>query len=587
MASIPSSREEARNELEVRLDRIEARLAEIEHRLGMADGAALATAAAAEASAELPELRLPEAGSLPGLAGKSLLGLAAAYLLRALTESGTLAPAVGVALGLVYALAWLVWAARTPAEEALTVRVRALTSALILGPLLWEAHLRFQATSSWQTAGVLVLFAGMALAISWRKNQTAVAMIGSLAGMLLSAAFLIRTHDVVPYTAGLLALAAAVEVSACLEHYLGERWIVAGLANLAVLLLTFVATRPPGSLEGYAPVDRTQAIGTHVALVGIYLASTMVRTLLRGFRISVFELAQATVALGIGVWGALTVAQGHPRAVLAAGLFCGFFGILCYVVSFAFLERQSRNDRNFYSYATFGLALVLASSGLLFGTALRVLLWAVLAAAFVLAGRESGRMLLKLHAGIYASLAVIVSGLAARANVSFLGRGPHEAGGAEPAMWIAAAGALAGYGFLLRSERPAHCTAVYRLASLLLGAGALWSLAAAGAVAVGVWCSAPPGTRHFCPTLLTAVLAVVAAGAGFGFQHWRREELKWMAWLLTLVATYKVFVQDLPQAQPFAIVVSLLLFGALLIWMPRLTREAEHGGAQPGAAAHS
>lgn len=572
--------------VERRLDRIEARLAEVERRLGMAGGATVQTGAAGEAAAELPELRMPEAGSLPGLAGKSFLGLAAAYLLRALTESGMLVPAVGVALGLAYALAWLVWAARTPAEEALTVQMRALTSALILGPLLWEAHLKFQAITPWQTAGVLVLFAGSALAISWRKNQTAVALIGSLAGMLLSAAFLIRTHDLVPYTAGLLALAAAVETSACLEHYLGERWIVAGLTNLAVLLLTFVATKPPGTLEGYAPVGRAEAIGAQAVLVGIYLASTMVRTLLRGFRISLFELAQATTALCIGVWGALTVAHGHPRAVLVAGLFCASCGVLCYVVSFAFLERQAKNDRNFYSYATFGLALVLASSGLLFGGRLRALFWAVLAAAFVLAGRESGRMLLKLHAGIYASLAVTASGLAAKANVSFLGRGPHEAGGAEPAMWIAAAGALTSYGLLLRTRKPEHCTAVYRLASLLLGAAAVWSLAAAGAVAVSYWCSAAPGTRHFCPTLLTAVLAAVAAAAGTGFRYWRREELKWMAWLLTLVAACKVFLQDLPQAHPFAIVLSLLLFGALLIWMPRLTR-AGRGSAQPGAPVQS
>lgn len=555
-----------------RLDRLEARLAELERRLGVSVPSGPVAAPAPSGEGELPALALAGAGSLPGLAGRSLLGLAVAYLLRALTESGRLAPALGVALGLAYALAWLVWAARTPAAEALTVRVRALTSALILGPLLWEAHLRFRATTSWQTACVLVLFAVMALAISWRKNQTEVALIGSLAGMLLSAAFLVRTHDLAPYTWGLLALAAAVEASACLEHYLGERWIVAGLTNLAVLLLTYVATRPPGSLEGYAPVGRAETIGAQAALVGIYLVSTMVRTLLRGFRISLFELTQASLALCIGIWGALAVAQGHPRAVLAAGLFCAVCGVACYVVSFAFLERQAKNDRNFYSYATFGLALVLASSGLLLAGAARCLLWAVLAAAFVRAGGETGRMMLKLHAGIYAALAVTVSGLAAKANAGFLGAGAHAAGSGTPAMWAALGGAAAAYALLLAGRRPEHCTAVYRAASLLLAATALWALAGAGALVVGIWCGAGPGARDFCPTMLTAVLAVLAAAAGLGFRQWRREELKWMAWLLTLAATYKVFVQDLPQAHAFAIVISLLIYGALLIWMPRLAR---------------
>lgn len=572
MASMPSLGESGYGELAARLERIESRLEEVERRLGLAGETAPAAARGAAAEAELPAEPLAEAGSIAGLAGRSLLGLAAAYLLRALTESGRLTPALGVALGLIYALAWLVWAARTPATEALTVLARALTSALILGPLLWEAHLRFQATTSWQTAGLLAIFAMLALAISWKKNQTAVALIGSLAGMLLSAAFLVRTHDVAPYTAGLLALAAAVEASACLEHYLGERWIVAALANLSVLLLTYVTTRPPGALEGYAPVTKAAAIGAQAALAGIYLASTMVRTLVRGFRISVFELAQATAALTIGVWGALVVAQRDARAVLAAGLFCGLCGALCYMVSFAFLERQANNDRNFYSYATFGLALVLAASGLLLPVVWRTLAWSAMAAGFVVAGRETGRMMLKLHAGIYTALAVAVSGLAARANAAFLSATPRLEGAAGPETWLAAAGALAAYALLLRSGMPRHCTSIYRAASLLLSAAALWSLAGSGATAAGWWCAAGAGGRDLCPTVLTAVLTAVAAGAALGFRRWRRAELKWMAWVLTLAATFKVFVQDLPQAHGYAIVISLLLYGALLIWMPRAAR---------------
>ena len=73
----------------------------------------------------LPHLPPPVSG-LPGrmpqprscrCSGRALLGLAGAYLLRALTESGALPPQAGVAIGILYAILWLVWAARTPAAR--------------------------------------------------------------------------------------------------------------------------------------------------------------------------------------------------------------------------------------------------------------------------------------------------------------------------------------------------------------------------------------------------------------------------------------------------------------------------------------
>jgi hypothetical protein len=556
-----------------RLERLEARLREVENRLGI-------SASDAASGEPLPPVSLAgegafsDTGVLAGLAGKSLLGLAAAYLLRALTESGILAPAAGVGLGLLYALAWLVWAAGAPASEHWTILARALTSALILGPLLWEAHFRLAATGSWQTAAVLVVFSSAALLVSWKKNQTAVALVGSLAGLLLSAAFLIRTHDLLPYTAALLALSFGVEVSACLDHYLGERWIVAFVTDLAVLLLVFVASRPPGSLDAYPPVSPLAAQLTLASIVTIYLASTMVRTLGRRCRISAFEILQAGIAVAISVWGAVAVSGGHAKAVFTAGLACVLGGAICYVVSFAFLERRSGNDRNFHTYATFGFVLVLAGSWLAASGVLRVLLWSLLAAGFVLAGRESGRMMLKLHAGIYVSLAVVVSGLAGRANSSFLSPAPGELAGGGPAFWVAAAGAVGAHALYVLSPIPERCTAIHALAGAILGASAAWAAAGAAAIAAVRACRQTQPLQAFCPTLLMAILVLLAALAAAGFRRFARQEMRWMAWLLTGVATFKLVSQDLRQAPAFALVLSLLLYGALLVWLPRWLRSA-------------
>lgn len=577
MEPSPCQSDGAQTDLAGRLERLEQRLAALERRLGVEATAAESSIHFAGSSGETAALA--DSATLAGLAGKSLLGLAAAYLLRALTESGILPPAAGVGLGLLCASAWLVWAARAPAAEELTVSLRALTSALILGPLLWEAHLRFQTTTSWQTAGILILFSCTALAISWRKNLTAVALIGSLAGLVISAALLIRTHDVVPYGSGLLALALAVEACACLDHYLGERWVVASFANLAVLLATYVATRPPGSLEAYAAVTRGAALALQLSLLLVYLASTVVRTLGRRCRISAFELAQASLAVVIALWGAIVVAEGHPRAVLAAGLFCTLCGALCYLVSFAFLERHAGNNRNFYSYATFGLALLLAGSRLLVPAALRPALWTALALGCVIAGRSSGRALLKLHAGIFLTLALAASGLAARAGSSFLGAAPHSAPTVPPGWWWVVAGAVAAYTVMLFHRPPDTGVGLYRAAGLLLAAGGSWALAAAGTLAVAPLCHNAAGgaeIRDFCPTALTFILAVLAAGSAAGFRLWQRPELKWVAWLLVLAATYKLLVQDLQRALAFGMVLSLLAYGALLIWMPRILRPPAH-----------
>jgi len=136
-----------------------------------------------EQAANAGPLMVPAATALLPVLGRALLGLAGAYLLRAFTESGTFAPQAGVAIGLLYALLWLVWAARTPAARRIETALRSLTSVLVLAPLLWEATLRFHAISTWTAGAILLLFTVFGLAVSWRKDLLIVATITTLAGL--------------------------------------------------------------------------------------------------------------------------------------------------------------------------------------------------------------------------------------------------------------------------------------------------------------------------------------------------------------------------------------------------------------------
>ena len=137
------------------------------------------------------------------------------------------------------------------------------------------------------------------------KDLLIVATIATLAGLGTAAALLMATHDVLPFTLVFLAIAAAVEASACLDHWLSERWLAATAADLAVLLATWLVTNERGLPPAYAPIPHAWLLAAQVALLAIYLSSTIVRTLLRGFTFTGFETAQC--------------AAGVPHQRVAAG----------------------------------------------------------------------------------------------------------------------------------------------------------------------------------------------------------------------------------------------------------------------------
>jgi hypothetical protein len=110
---------------------------------------------------------------------------------------------------------WLGWAARSTATERLKTALNSLTAVLVLSPLLWEATVRFHAIGDWTTAAVLLVFAVFGMTISWRGSLLVVSTFATLAALGTAAALLIATRDVLPFTFLFLAVAAAIEASAC------------------------------------------------------------------------------------------------------------------------------------------------------------------------------------------------------------------------------------------------------------------------------------------------------------------------------------------------------------------------------------
>jgi hypothetical protein len=482
--------------------------------------------------------------------GRALLGLAGAYLLRTLTESGTFSHKAGVAVGLVYAMSWLVWAARTSAAEQLQTALHGLTAALVISPLIFEATARFHAISSWMAGLLLFVFAVFGLAVSWRKELLIVATFATLAGLGTAGALIIATNDALPFTFAFLAIATAVEVSACLNHWLSERWLTATAADLAVLLLTWLVTNERGVPSTYVPISNSAMPAAQVALLVIYLSSTIVRTLLRGFTMTWFETAQCAAAFLICVGG------GRSPAL---GVLCLVCSVACYLVAFHVLDGDSKHSRNFYTYSTFGILLVIAGSRILVSGMAASVSWSALAIAAMWAGNRFGRLTLQVHGGVYLLLGLAGSGALVQAAGLLLGSWAWSGAAAWP-IWTGAMGAAV------------CCAMGAQSKALRIGNAAVLVWLAAG-VAAGLLTFSYHGmfgasaSHAYCATLRTAVIAAAAllvARSG-----------TWAPLLYPLMAlgAWRLVMVDLHQERTAALFLSLLIYGAALMLLPRVLRS--------------
>ena len=190
-------------------------------------------------------------------------------------------------------------------------------------------------------------------------------------------------------------------------------------------------------LQGTHRFPRAWLLTAQVALLTIYLSSIIVRTLLRGYSFTGFEMVQCAVAFAIGLSGGMRMApvMAGVMVVCAAA---------CYLASFALLERQEASSRNFYTYSTFAIVLALAGSRILLSGATASWVWSALAVAFVWTGGYFGRLTLQVHGGIYLLLALATSGALQDAAGLLMGAAAWPAE-RQIALWTGLAASAAAY----------------------------------------------------------------------------------------------------------------------------------------------
>jgi len=512
-------------------------------------------------------------GAVP-VVGKAVLGIAGAYLLRAIAESGAVPKLPVLLVAIVYAGLWMFWAVRTQVSNRFAGSTYAVTSALILSPLLWESTVRFQTLSPAFTAVVLVAFVILALGLGWRRNLQLVPWIGTLTAVATAIALIIATRELIPLTAALLAVALTTEIAACLGHRLSLRAFPALAADFGVWLLVYVLASPEGVPEGYHPASAAAITLLCLMLLAIYGGSIGVRTFALRHRITFFEVTQGVLAFVLAASGVLRATRGSASASL--GVVFLLLAAVCYwgALSRFVTDEYARNRR---VTATWAAALLLGGSFLLFAANLQVpfLCLAAMVASFVYT--RTKKLSLGLHASFFLAAAAAVSPLPAYCGSALAGT---ISGSPGWLVWFVSVSALLCYAI---GSRTPEDHAKRRL--LWVVPAVLVSFAAAAMVVVSVaWVGASrleleASRLSVVRTVVNCALALVL---GFLGSRWKRIELGWVAYAAVVFGTLKLLFEDLRFGNAASLVVSLLFYGSVLILLPRLTRRGQPSPQLPG-----
>jgi hypothetical protein len=510
---------------------------------------------------------LVQAGGLFSIAGRAMLGIAGAYVLRAVAESTPLPKLVVAAIAAVYAILWLVWAVRVKAATWVPSAIYAGTSAVIVAPMLWELTLRFKVLPPSASATILAVFVVTASALAWKQNLTPVLWVVNATAAATALALAIATRELIPFISALLLMVVICEFAAKLNHGSTVRPLVALAADLAVWALIFIYAGPQDARVDYPVAGMAALLVPGCVLFFIYAGSIFVGTIRQGKNITILEMLQAVIAF---LLAASSVLYFEPRlGSMYLGVACLVLAGACYgLVLAAFCELSA--TRNFQVFFAWGTGLLLVGSFLCLPTLGFALCLGISAIASTLLGIRLHRLTFQVHGLVLLVSAAVSSGLFSYAFNTLAGTLPITL---TASICIASVSTLVLYGvgkpavddtWVQHSLRivPAALAVLVLAAFLVQGLLFLMTL------------RMNPDVYHvaFIRTLTCCAIALALAYAG---SRWSRRELTHIAFAtLTFVAAKLVF-EDLRHGQFEFIAGSIFLFAVSLIAVPRLARMGQ------------
>lgn len=564
----------SRTDLEARLRELDEGLAALRARVAALEaGRAEAPVRDTTQSRRLPPPVL-EAEAPPSLAaflawtGRVFLILGGAFMLRALTDAGTLPRGLGVGLGLLYGAAWpiLAWRSRRPAAGPFY----ATASVLICYPLIWEAATSLAVLRPPAAAGTLLAVAGLQMAAAWARDLKAMAWLALLAVLATAFGLMGATQSVTGFVLLFLALGLGTLWLTYGRRWHALRWPAALAADLAVGVMTLLATWPGGVPEGYRDLTPARTIALALALAVAYLGSFAARMLQRRRALTPFEGIQSALALLAGFGGALRIAQVSGAGSGLLGLGALMTGLGCAGAALPFARGQEDSRANFTFFSSLALVLLLMGGSLL----LRPGAFSIASAVFGLAAALLGLRLRRTVLGLQ-SLAALACGAAASGLLAWSARTFLGEAAPPPAPPVSALVVLA----TLLTAVTARERALPDLSPLprRVPPFLVALLAFLGSASLAIWATSrlvlgsrlDPGALAAIRTCVLSAAAVVLAALGG-----RRpaSEYRWLVYPLLVLGAVRFLLEDLAAGRPLTLFLTFMAYGGALILSPRLLR---------------
>jgi hypothetical protein len=552
--------------LELRVAYLTDQVASLEQRLGRVEGGAPSVISPAPDDSSLAgivDIRTIRVQQLLGFAGRTLVVLGGAYLLRALTESTVLTAPAGVGLGILYGAPWLLLASRTAARGAqLDAFAHALTAALIGYPLVWEATLRFHVVSAGQSAALLGALAAGAFVLSSARAFEGPAWVAMIGTMVSAAGLAIGTGNWIPYTV----LAIAVGVATLWLGYIRDwtllRWPAAAIANAMLLIATARST-----VHG----EVGAALLVQMFMLGAYLGSFAIRTLVIGRPVIPFEVAQSIGVLLVAFGGAIWLIHSSASNVMVVGVASLVLATAGYVVAFSFVDRH-RHVRNFFFYAQLAQLFAITGFALCLGYAAGSVAYAAAAAVAAVLARRNGRLVLSLQAFVYVTAAAAASGLILDATLGLWSTSIDRV--AIPLTSILALAAMAVVTFLPVRSPIESWRILASVLRVFLIALLVWT---AAGMSVAFVIFVLPGGGHLGGSLLatirTGAFVIATLVLAFAARDYSGREAGWLVYPLLFLTGAKLVSIDFPQGHPQTLFAALALYGIALSAAPRMLRR--------------
>lgn len=559
------------NDLPETLEQLAARVNVLEQRVHALEQSSTAMAqpaelpAASAAFGHAPDLPSGEqVSSAFLLLGKSMLGIAGAYLLRALAESNLLPRLLIAAVAIAYAIGWLVAASRASAKTRFAPALFACTSALILAPMLWELTMRFHVLTGTASASVLAVFVAAATALTWRKDHAPDFIVAYSAAAITALALAVVTHEMMAFLVLLLAMLALCEYR-FLRHGKQGVWMVLAAVNDCAVWILIVIYHTPANTRSDHPELGAVALAAPASLLFLITAASVVyRAARMRRRITAFETAQSVIAFLLWVLTCLYLVPHFSTRLV--GVVCLLFAAACYAAAYG-LFRGAPDLRNFHVFALWSAGLLLTGAFLTLPAP-----WAIacLALAAVVSAALAVRVCcttLECHGIVYLGGAALACGLLEYSFRALAGTMPQTVAWS---VFLVCGCAILSYALGREAFGERWQLQLLHLIPALLAVSALAALTAQGAL----WLLArgiTPAASHVA-FIRTLIMCAMALGLAFAGSHWRRLELRRLAYAGLALIAAKLIYEDLRHGHMGFIAGSIFLFALTLIGVPRLAR---------------